>query len=158
MGSHYSFCIDIADSNPTLEVQIAAVANAFTDFRQDGNFVAWCWRRFSPPTKWSGGHNVTVALSKAFPEVIFRVQCQGDVNYTAFLLNGNTLYDNEVFVTPPFPSRTLFRRQLTNKLARQQKADVERKQAEEAKRHKNALDELERLRKRTSELEAQLGK
>ena len=156
MGSHYSFCIDIADQNHTLEAQIAAVANALTDFRQDGNFVAWCWRRFSPESKWSGGHDVTVALSKAFPEVIFRVQCRGDVSYTAFVLNGNTLYDNEVFVTPPFPSRPLFRRQLTNKLARQQKADVERKQAEEAKRHKDALDELERLRKRTAELEAQL--
>jgi hypothetical protein len=156
MGSHYSFCIDIADQNHTLEAQIAAVANARTDFSQDCNFVAWCWRRFSPETKWSGGHDVTVALSKAFPEVIFRVQCRGDANYTAFILNGNTLYDDEVFVTPPFPSRPLFRRQLTNKLARQQKAEVERKQAEEARRHKDALDELERLRKRTAELEAQL--
>lgn len=69
---------------------------------------------------------VTAVPSKGFPEVIFRVQCRGDGSYTARVLDGNTPYYEKVFVTPLFPSRLLFRRQLTRKLERQQRADVER--------------------------------
>ena len=155
MGSHSSFCLDISKAAQVNESEVIAYGNSLPDF-QGGDFAGWMWRRFSPESKWHGADNVAAALSKKFPDVIFRLRCRGDYDYTYYFLNGVAL-ESEAIFNDPFPSKALFAKKLKEKTQADYFAEIERQKKKKADQEAADLAELQRLKAKQAEIEARLG-
>lgn len=149
MGSHTSCIMDTVDS--IMDADIIAYANLLPDF-DDGNFATWCWRRWSPESKWYGS-DAMIKISKKFSDRIFRFRVRGDYNYCEYYLNGIALEENEVFDTPRFPSATLFGKKLKEKRIRQKAQAAARAEEQATKAKKAAEAELAKLIERQKDLE-----
>ena len=150
MGSYTSCIMDTADND--IEQDIISYANSLRDFKDEASFANWCWRKWSPESKW-WGVDAMQKISLNFPKRIFRLRVRGDYNFCSYYLNGIQLEESEVFDTPRFPSVSLFKKKAKQKIIRD-KARAEAAGKDKADKAKQlAAAELEKLKLRQKDLE-----
>lgn len=143
MGTYKSIKIDVnAFDQETLNEVFSVMRDLDND--KDGDIINFCFRKFSPETKWWADDYV-ISVSKKLPKLFFRLTCRGgepSANYDTIIKNGVKL--NYDFVMPPkFPSNSLWNSALKRaESIRKQQQEVQRKKEEE--KEKQRLANLER--------------
>lgn len=157
MGSCHSWMLTIEHPAPDLNNLIIKAASKMKDFSYPGepSFQDFIWFKRSPEIKWLA-LDFSSQLSKQFPEVVFRLDCEGDSTFTLFFLNGENLDEGYIWRNPRFPSLPLF-----NEKLKEHKKDLLEKERvllerELAATQERMSKEIERLKAKQKELEIQL--
>lgn len=154
MGGSNSWFIDINAKDEALLKEMISKGRALESFYTCGpTWDAYCFRKWSERSKWNPLH-LMLNLSEAYPDVIISVSSKGDSGTNKyFILNGECLYEEEIWKHPLFPTPALFRRALVaaKKLQAEQEAAEVKERIEKARLEK--LAKIEALKKELEELE-----
>lgn len=158
MGSYHSWKLDANTSNNNTLGRIRAFLEEFPN-PYDSDAVEDCtdfWLQWNEESRWYWAEDVAVALSKAFPQVMFCLERNGDDGYGKWFYLGGDELPAEFVDLPKFPSVNQFKHGKTKQKAaaktlkvRAQKAEAASKKAElskiqaKAKRLKSELKSLE---------------
>lgn len=146
MGSHISVRIR---ANETSQETIEKIKDICKDFN-----ALDCWNRWSSLSKW-WPDSLVVALTKAFPKVMFRIDVKGDYNFTDFHMGDKSVAEH--WCLPVFPSVSKFNSGIKNcKRYQDQEEDKKRKAIQEKVELVKKAQEIEE-RKQYEALKAKYG-
>lgn len=119
MGSHHSWKLTVENKTPSLEEAIK------TFLKRETTTFNEIWFKWCAESKW-WALDYAVEISKHVRGIVFRLDCQGDSNFTTFILDGEFLDERNIWEIPRFPSRPLFKKKLAElKVDREKRALAE---------------------------------
>ena len=92
-----------------------------------------CWRGWCEETKW-WPDDMMRELSKALPDVLFRIDLSGQAFGIYYVLDGNEVDDEDIFPKPLFPTKKQFdsgNLRKIRRLALKKKEDARRRKAKD---------------------------
>lgn len=95
-----------------------------------------CWRGWCESTKWWPDDMIR-ELSKALPDVLFRIDLSGQASGTYYVFDGNEVDDEDIFPKPRFPTEKQFeygKRRKVRRMALKEKEAAKKKKANEKQR------------------------